>query len=273
MSGGDPTDHEPHEPAPLVSGPARVRGLRDLDEDAADFDEGVTRRWDATRPAPRRRRWLRLVFLLSGVGVIAAMFMFANGGLREPPAAIDVALLAAGIEVVDPRFVGLTARGEPLHISADVARPDGPDPEHIALEGVRGEVRLQDGRLVSLRADAGDWSQSEQRVLLTGEVVIESDDGYSLLSDRLSLDTQELIVVSDGPVEGEGPTGRITADSMRLSEDEGGRAYFEGSVRVTLTEMTPSRARGPDAAPPDESDSADPGAGDGAPSGDATQAD
>lgn len=232
-----------------VAGPARVTTLR-AEPDAAHEIEPVARRGGRPR---RRNGWVRYALTLGGVALVAAIFVAAGQSGRQPPQEVDLALLAAGVRVDDARFLSLTARGEPLEIRADEARPDGPNPEHVELDVVTGSVRLEGGRVVTLEAARGDWRRADDEIVLTGDVEISSDDGYTLTTPALRFDTREMIVRSDAPVVGVGPAGRLTADRMILTNDDerGGVARFEGAVRLTITEFdAPTPPAGP-AAPTD----------------------
>lgn len=198
------------------------------------------------RPDRRRRsrystavRWLRLGLPLAAAGVLAAVF-FDNRTevsgeflLRT----IDVAALESGMRLTNPRFTGSTPAGEPFVLTASAAQPDQPNPTEIELTDVDGSIKLSDGRNVAIRSNEAMLEPKPFRVRANGDVRLTTSDGYRFETSALELDSETREIRSLGPVFADGPVGAIRADGMRLKDDGGLIAWFEGGVRMTIVKL------------------------------------
>ncbi|MEO1331054.1 MAG: LPS export ABC transporter periplasmic protein LptC [Pseudomonadota bacterium] len=190
-------------------------------------------------------RLMRIVLPLAAIGLMGALFL-----IYQPPARVgditfvDVGKLASGLELKNPRFTGATSAGEPFLVRADRAIPDGPDPDEVELENVSGEIVRDNGETVRLTAAAGAMALRSNTLVLTGDVKITTSSGYEMTTEVLRGDAEGRRLFSDGPVRGVGPAGEITAGRMRATDDEGGVAWFEDGVQVTIRELVDSRATG-----------------------------
>lgn len=221
---------------------ARVSGFAAAEED--DFDAPI--------PRARRRlaaRMARIGLPLAAAALIVGFFYWRPAGEEPERPAISVAelleLQASG-KVTNPHFVGQTRTGEPVSFRAAEARPDGLDLNHVDLEDITGEIKLEGGRVVTLTAATGRYDRAENRVEGAGGVEIATSDGFRFETERAQARIDEGVAVADTPVRGAGPQGEIRAGRMRLEIGEGEemRALFEGGVEVTIRQVAESRATG-----------------------------
>lgn len=193
-------------------------------------------------PGPSRSGLVRLFKValpLAAVGLLAALFLAGRpeiGGVVLSDLDFDA---EDGLRLLNPEVSGETEAGEPFSATAEWARPDGPDPERVALGGVRGEVALQDGRRLTLAAGGGELRPRAETMRLEDGVVIQTSDGYRLRAAAADVDIAARQVAAVGPVEGRGPAGAIFAGSMRVErrDDEtaaGDYIWFEDRVRVVI---------------------------------------
>lgn len=218
-------------------------------------------------PPPRRDvtgytrlvRALKIVLPLLALALLSSIFLWPrethfDGGLVYTSA--DLVALGEGLAVTRPRIAGATAAGEPFVVTAERAVPDGPDPEAVELERVRAEFRQDDGREIALAAEEGALRPKAQTLSLSGDVALDTSDGYRVRTERVEADLEDGELVAPGPVSAEGPRGSITAGSFRarrVAPPEAGDdpaalgalapgdyLWFEGGVRVT---WTPAPAR------------------------------
>lgn len=190
-------------------------------------------------------RLMRIGLPVAALGLVAALFLFYRPpGDGNELSYVDVGKLASGLELKNPRFSGATSAGEPFQVIADRAVPDGPDPNEVELENVRGEILREDGRTTKLTAEAGTMALKSNTVVLTGDVTIVTSDGYEMRTEVLRGDAEAGKLATDGKVRGAGPAGEIIAGRMRATDREGGVAWFEGGVEVTIRRLVKSRATG-----------------------------
>lgn len=189
-------------------------------------------------------RALKIALPLVALAVFGALFVF-NGARFDDRISIDgvdLSSLDEGLKLTNPRFTGSTGRGEPFVVTADWALPDGPDPERVDLSGVKGEIQLAAGRLVTLEAVSGVLHPKSRDVSLSGGVRLNTSDGYHLTAETAAFDPATEEVSAAGDVVAESALGRITAETMRArqpaaeAEESGEGAYiwFENRVKVRI---------------------------------------
>jgi lipopolysaccharide export system protein LptC len=184
----------------------------------------------------RTVRLLKVALPIAAVSLILAVFLFPRTLLID---AIDLAGFRfdpdAGLRLLSPHFAGTTGSGEPYEVRAEWALPDAPDPSHIALGPLDGEVTLGSGETLMLTAAEGDYRPAERTLSLRGDVTVRSDTGYRLSVATADVDIAAERLRATGPVEGAGEAGQISAGSMRV-ERRDGRSYiwFEDGVRVIV---------------------------------------
>jgi lipopolysaccharide export system protein LptC len=199
---------------------------------------------------------MKVVLPLSALAVIAAIFLAARdkGDLTEIFTPEELATLGAGLRLDNPRFAGVTERGEPFAIRAEWALPDQAMPRFIDLEKPEGEIEMLDGRTVAAQAATGRIHRADKTLELRGGVVLDSSDGYHVETALIVFDLDAETAHAPGEVRGSGPRGTIEAGSFRATagkdangaDGPGGQIWFENRVRlVFIPRMTPSEAATP----------------------------
>lgn len=125
----------------------------------------------------------------------------------------------------NPRFSGRNAEGQPYVITADTAQRDGANAALIEL----ANPALDDGINGTVRAPRGVFDQEAQQLELFEDVVMTDSAGNRFVSTHARMYVQENRVVGLQPLEGEGPLGKIRADSYEI-RDGGSRIIFRGNV-------------------------------------------
>lgn len=190
----------------------------------------------------RTVRLMKIALPLGALVLIAAIFLAGRdrGDGSALLTAQELARLGAGMKLDAPRFAGRTDSDEPFIIRAAWAEPDGAVPNEITLEAPNGELIMKDGRTLTGRADKGLMLRDREELTLSGDVVVETSDGYRLETQTLQMELDRRIAKSPGPVRGTGPAGSIEAGAMimRQSGKEGekktNQIWFEKRVRVVF---------------------------------------
>ena len=184
--------------------------------------------------------WMKVLLPLIALALIAAIFVTARdkGDLTKIFTAKELATLGAGLRLDNPRFAGLTEQGEPYAIRADWALPDSAMPRFIELERPEGEIELNDGRTIAVRAAAGQMHRENKILVLEGGVVLDTSDGYHIESGLIEFDLDAKTARAPGRVRGTGPRGQIEAGSFRAAAGKGGagagQIWFENRVRLVF---------------------------------------
>jgi len=192
------------------------------------------------RAYSRAVAWMKVLLPLGALAVMSALYFAAQkvGDLTEIFTVEELATLGRGLRLDNPRFAGLTERGEPFAVRADWALPDSAMPRLIDLGNPEGEIELSDGRTVAARAASGRMHRANKTLMLAGGVVLDTSDGYHVETDMVELDLGAKTAIAPGPVRGTGPTGQIEAGSFRAAAGEdsigAGKIWFENRVRVVF---------------------------------------
>ncbi len=188
----------------------------------------------------RAVRWMKIVLPVTALVLIGLIFMTGRerGAVIEVRSAADAAMLGAGLMLENPRFAGTTDDGDPFVVTARSALPDGAMPDRIDLDRPRGEVRLSDGNTVVVTSSDGQMLRASERLHLSGNVALETSNGYRATTETIEIDLSSKTAVVPGTIEANGPRGGIRADRLEV-ERTGERnrdvtLRFEGNVRVTF---------------------------------------
>jgi lipopolysaccharide export system protein LptC len=200
---------------------------------------------------PRRVRYysglvraMKIALPVAALGLIAAMFLDSRepGDPTDLFSVDDLATLGAGLKLDNPRFDGVTKKGEPFHVEADYAVPDSALPKIIELEKPRGEIELADGRVVTATSRTGTMLREQKMLVLKETVELGTSDGYHMATERLEIDMDGKTARSPGPVTARGPRGDIAAGSLRAEAGPpgggAGKIWFENRVRLVFIPAT-----------------------------------
>ena len=137
------------------------------------------------------------------------------------------------VTMMNPRFSGRDATGQPYVITADTAQRNGANASLVELIN----PALDDGLTGTVQAPSGVFDQDSQQLELFREVILTDGNGNRFVTTHARMYVQENRVVGLEPLEGDGPIGKIRADSYEI-KDGGARITFKGNV---WTELQPAR--------------------------------
>lgn len=171
---------------------------------------------------------------VAALAIVAILVWIAMGGGDDGKRIVFTnAVQSVALQNImeNPRYQGLTARGEPYTVISN--RGTQLDADTIALDVVRAELFQKNGDWVALNSKDGLLNVKAKKLELTGGVNIFYNDGYEMRTDHARVDIAEGTAYGDSHVEGQGPTGTLQADSFAISQ-RGQVIRFNGSVKMTL---------------------------------------
>lgn len=182
----------------------------------------------------------KVILPLIAIGLLATVFLFTKeqeleGGLRFSKA--DLAALATGLSIADPRFAGQNAQGDVYDFTAEHLFPDSLSPSQIIATGLSGEIQYTNGEIMFLSADKVEFKVEEQVLDLTGNITIKASDGTIVTSEAMRANLETGQVTSIGAVSASNPMGNISAGSFRFDNVfengvENQMIWFENGVML-----------------------------------------
>jgi len=196
----------------------------------------------AARRHSRRVRLLRI--LLPAVGGTAVVAFFALTQLSLPG---DIDLTSARLSVTrnsiimdKPRLTGFDKDGREYSVEADRAVQALTSPNEVRLESISAKVAGAGHGTATVEAESGDYDHGKSTLVLHGDIILNSDEGYTVRMRDADIDFKAGTLTSVNPVSVGYQQSEITG--KRFSVGEGGKVLiFDGGVRTVL--MPPKRAR------------------------------
>lgn len=182
---------------------------------------------------------LKVGLPLVALGLLSAVFLVQTednigGGLTFSPG--DIEALGKGLHIANPTFTGTTSGDDSFRFSASEVIPDAAPPTRATITDLTGQIDLHDGPVVSVDSESGDLYLPSQRLDLSGNVLIETSDGYRIRAPRATLDLRNGALVAADKVATTGPLGRIDSGSLHVVpaslEGESYRFSFDDGVRL-----------------------------------------
>jgi lipopolysaccharide export system protein LptC len=153
----------------------------------------------------------------------------------------DLAALGEGLRISNPVFTGTTRSQDNFRFTATLVVPDAAPPTRAQITALAGEIELSDGPEIALASDTGDLDIPTQRLDMIGDVRIDTSDGYSIRSERATLDLRAGSIIASQAVESTGPLGRIDSGSLRVAPaaEDGEARHFSFGDGVRLLYQPP----------------------------------
>lgn len=191
------------------------------------------------RNIARRRRTIGLakrVLPVAAVALLASVILWPELSRWADQARMRAGRLAAEIQtglLTAPVYHGVDERGRPYTITADSAREVSAT--RVDLTHPKGDVTLQDGRWLMVRARHGVYLQHIGNLDLSGDVQLYRDDGTTLATESANIDLRAGAAAGADMVHAEGPFGTLDAQGFTMT-DRGTALQFAGPGRLVLNQ-------------------------------------
>jgi len=180
--------------------------------------------------------WLKIILPIVALAVLSTLFLFArkvefDGSL--PYAEVELNDLANDPRLTAPEYAGITNDGVAIRVAAKTVKPGADGAGMMSADEVVALYEGTNGGKITLNAKAGALDQAKALLTLTGDVVVNTSDGYRLNSDEIVASLSVTDLVADGTVRAVAPFGTIDAGAMQLSGTEGNhQLVFKKGVRL-----------------------------------------
>lgn len=142
------------------------------------------------------------------------------------------------LHVSKPEYTGRDDKGRAYVVTAEKVTQDGlrPGTSIMDLESPTARMQLNDTtqETIGVKAHTGRYDPDTKSLQLDGDVVITHSTGYKLNATALQVNLAEGSSISDDPVTGEGPNGRLSGEKLELL-DKGNHIILHGKSKVVLT--------------------------------------
>ncbi len=146
----------------------------------------------------------------------------------------EIAIKNDDLRMVSPRVTGLNKDGQPYTLSADTATQDLKMPNHVAMENINAEMKIDDANgWMKLQATSGQLDSEAQILLLRDNINLTTTLGYAFHASQAEINFKAGTMSSQSAVSGEGPLGAISADSMSAN-NAAQTLRFDGHVRLRI---------------------------------------
>ncbi|MBS7540397.1 LPS export ABC transporter periplasmic protein LptC [Ancylobacter lacus] len=164
-----------------------------------------------------------------------------------------------------PKLSGFTADNRGYNVSAISASQDLTNPDQIDLSEINARLEMADKGWARLQSRAGQYNTKSQQMRLSDGVHFDTSTGYGGKLAEAEIDMKAGTMVSRQPVELTYLDGKLTADTLEVSQKDA-RALLTGHVtlvfRMPPTDQAEREARGLNKPPPEEPlEAADPAEG------------
>jgi lipopolysaccharide export system protein LptC len=182
-------------------------------------------------------RFLRIAILAGAAGTVAVLVAIAVfdpfGRLPSEASIAGLGLDGTKVMMDHPKLAGFRSDGRPYLVNAERAIQDILHPTIVELRGIDGEVGMAGNSATKVRADRGVYDTANERMDLSRNVRIKSDQ-YDVTLQSASIDFKAGVYLSHEPVAVVTSNGTtIDADTVAAT-DNGKQLTFEGHVRSVL---------------------------------------
>ena len=180
-------------------------------------------------------RGLKLLLPLIALGIVAVVIAWPRMDEAIAPVPKETILpqAAGSNELIKPRYESTDRNDNPYVITADRANQSAGNQNLVMLEKPVAEMTMKSGEKLSASARDGTYSQTDQALILSGDVVINHSSGYVLRTQALDIALKSDLATTDQTVAITGPDADLKAAGM-TADNTAGTLVFGGPARLVL---------------------------------------
>ena len=184
---------------------------------------------------------MKKVLSFGAFAIIAAVLAFFFMERQPRRLALEyekMGIVKNDLAMMKPRLTGADSKGNPFVITADRAVQDARNPKKATLKNMEADLSLDKGNWLNARGRDGLVDMNTGQLELSGGIDVFNANGYELHSASASANIKQSIIHGHEPVTGQGPQGKLRADSFHADRDSG-MLTLTGHVLMTFTRLTP----------------------------------
>jgi len=161
------------------------------------------------------------------VAWIAGRSLFIKATAPKPPQ-------ASGLRMLNPRFYGRDSSNHAFVLGAAEAARDASTGKSVALTAPDLTMDAGGTQPTTVQAAQGVYREDQRQLSLNGKVQLKAG-GYVFTTPNAMVDTSKGAVYGKSGVQGQGPLGKVTAESYGVY-DRGHRVIMKGDVHAHIVQ-------------------------------------
>jgi len=204
----------------------------------AERERVVRRGWAAPGGSHDRVVKLLKLALPALIGVVLAFLFFAPLEEKQEVSFLldknKVDTAEERLKVSAAQYRGLDDAGRPFILEARAALQANSQTEVVEISGLAASIELESGP-AGFRANRARYNMENDHVNVVGPIIFTASDGYRMTTRDVIVNMRNRTMVSRGPVEGQIPLGRFSADQLRVNLPDR-RVDLTGRARLHIVQ-------------------------------------
>lgn len=182
-------------------------------------------------------RGLRLLLPLAALGIVAVVMAWPGMDEQMGPIPKEelIPQTTGRNELINPRFESANADRQPYVITASRAEQTLDNQKLVVMEGPVANITLSPGSILDAEALKGTYDQTDETLVLDGNVKLRHNNGYTLESSYLHVQLKDHIATTPKPVTIFGPDATLEAKGMSGNPNTG-VLIFTGPAKLVLNQ-------------------------------------
>ena len=166
--------------------------------------------------------WLKILLPVVALGILSTLFLLPRQLEVERVVRLGRAEGPAGVGLMrQPAYAGVTRDGVAVAVVAETARPDPQDPDVVIADAPRARFEMPGGDTTEVAARTGALDTEAEVLIMTGDVRIDTSDGYRMRTEGLTAHLDRTRIASQNEVRTTGPLGELNAGNMLITRGNG----------------------------------------------------
>ena len=150
---------------------------------------------------------------------------------EETTAALTMPAIEMTNKLINPRLNISDAHGRSIVLQATSAIQSST--QSAQMTQPHSKLQLDDHHHVHVDAALGNFDHEQQCLDYQNDVVLKSDNGMCFMTQQATMDLKTNQVSGSQPIIGEGPLGKLAAESFAIKEN-GNTIYLHGKSKLVI---------------------------------------